>query len=111
MSGTNETRFRVQHDWSECKCGLNESLCNLKQKWNHDEYRCECKELDEWSSCKKDCIWNPSTCDCGYNKAYKTDEYLDTKNYSWEKRLVSKLVLKFENEMLNKLKPLLMIKK
>ena len=21
--------------------GLNESVCNVKQKWNHDEFRCE----------------------------------------------------------------------
>ena len=44
MPGVNETRFSVQYEWCECKCGLNESVCNLKQKWNHDEYQCECKE-------------------------------------------------------------------
>ena len=28
MSGVNETRFLVQHESCECKCGLNESVCN-----------------------------------------------------------------------------------
>ena len=30
--GVNETRFLVQHKSRECKCGLNESVCNPKQK-------------------------------------------------------------------------------
>ena len=28
MSGVNETRFLDQHESWECKCGLNESVCN-----------------------------------------------------------------------------------
>ena len=52
MSGVNETRFLVRHKSCACKCGLNESLCNSKQKQNDDECRCECKELDDWSSFK-----------------------------------------------------------
>ena len=32
---------------NDCKCLLNESVCNPKQKWNHNEYRCECKEVDD----------------------------------------------------------------
>ena len=35
--GANETKFLVQHESCECKCGLNESVCNSKQKWNHNE--------------------------------------------------------------------------
>ena len=52
MSGVNETRFLVDQKSCEHKCGLNESVCNSKQKLNHDEFRCECKELDDWGSCK-----------------------------------------------------------
>ena len=26
MSRVNETKFLVQHEWCECKCGLNESV-------------------------------------------------------------------------------------
>ena len=32
MSKVNETRLLVQHESCECKCGLNESVCNSKQK-------------------------------------------------------------------------------
>ena len=49
MLGLNKTRFLVQ---DECKYRLNENVCNSEQKWNHDECKCECKELDNWSSCK-----------------------------------------------------------
>ena len=41
MSGVNETTFLVQHESFECKCRLKGSLCNSRQKWNHDECRCE----------------------------------------------------------------------
>ena len=46
MPGVNESIFLVQHESSEFKCGLNESVCNSKQKQNHDECWCECEELD-----------------------------------------------------------------
>ena len=39
----------------------------------------ECKELDDWYSCKS-YIWNTTMFDCKSNKVYKTDEYLDIKN-------------------------------
>ena len=45
-------------------------------------------------------IWNPSTCYCECNKACKIDEYLDIKNCSCENRLIGKLVLECEHEML-----------
>ena len=47
VSAENETLFTVQHKSCECKCGLNENACNLKQKWICDECQCECKELDD----------------------------------------------------------------
>ena len=40
MSGVNVTRFLVQHESRECKCALNESVCNSEHKWNHNECRC-----------------------------------------------------------------------
>ena len=46
-------------------------------------------------------MWNSSTCECECNKACKIDEYLDIKNCSLEKHLISKLVLEFEDEVLN----------
>ena len=82
MPGVNETKFIVQHESCECKCELNESVCNSKQKWNANECWCGCKELLDWSSCKDGYMWNPSTCDCECNKACKIDEYLHMKNCS-----------------------------
>ena len=67
----------------------------FKAKWNHDECGCECKELDEWSSCNDDCMWNSSTCACECNRACRIDEYLAIKTGSCEKRLFGKLVLAF----------------
>ena len=44
---------------------------------------------------------HPSTCDCDCNKASINDEYLDIENYSCKKRLLGKLVLVSEDEILN----------
>ena len=44
MSRVNETRFLVRHESCECKYGLNESVCNSKQKRNCGEYRCDFKD-------------------------------------------------------------------
>ena len=46
-------------------------------------------------------MWNSSTYDCKCNKACKIDEYLDIRNCSCEKCLIGKLVLEFEDEILN----------
>ena len=46
-------------------------------------------------------MWNPSTCDCKSNKAYKIGKYLYNKNCSCEKRLIGKIVLEYEDEILN----------
>ena len=40
-------------------------------------------------------------CDCECNKICKNDEYVDMKNRSFVKYLVSKLVLECEDEILN----------
>ena len=36
MSRTNETRYIKWHETCNCKCGLDGSLCNNKQRWNDD---------------------------------------------------------------------------
>ena len=43
MPGENEARFLVQPQLCGSKRGLNESVCNSKQKCNYDKCRCECK--------------------------------------------------------------------
>ena len=45
MSRTNETRRIRWHETCKCKCRLDASLCNNKQRWNDDKCWCECKEL------------------------------------------------------------------
>ena len=50
-------------------------------------------------------------CGCECNKACKIDEYLDIKNCSCEKRLIDKLVLECEDEILSKTETLLNDKK
>ena len=54
LPGVNKTRFLVQLESCECKCGLNESVYNSEEKWNQNERRCKGKELDDWGSCKND---------------------------------------------------------
>ena len=101
MSAANETRFIIQHESCECKSGLYQSACDSKQKWNHNECQCEYKEIDNLDFCESDYMWKPSTYDCGCNKACKTDECLYIKYFSCERRLISKLVMECENEILN----------
>ena len=50
MSRVKETRFVVQHKSLECKCRLNENVCDLKQKWYHCKCRYECKKSIGFSS-------------------------------------------------------------
>lgn len=47
ITEVNERRFLVQHGSCLCKCGSNVSVCSSKQKLNHNQCRCECKELDD----------------------------------------------------------------
>ena len=52
ISEVNEARFLIYHESCECKCGLNGNVRNSKQQMNHDECRCDFKELDDWGSCQ-----------------------------------------------------------
>ena len=66
-----------QHESREYKGGLNENVRKSKQKSNHNESWCECKELEDWIPCRNDYMWNSSTCDCEW--PFEIDEYLDKK--------------------------------
>ena len=39
-----------------------------------------CKELIDKGVCDKGFIWNPSNCECEYDKACDVGEYLDYEN-------------------------------
>ena len=45
MSRINETKNIKWHEAFKCKCRLDAIVCNNKQRWNKNKYRCECKEL------------------------------------------------------------------
>ena len=92
MSRTNETRHIKWHEMCKCKCRLDASVCNNKQRWNDDKCRCECKELIDKGVCDKGCIWNPGNRECKCDKSCDVGEYLDYKNCKCGEKLADKLV-------------------
>ena len=44
MSRSNQAKHIKWHETRKCKCRLDSSVCNNKQRWNEDKCRCECKE-------------------------------------------------------------------
>ena len=77
MSRTTETRHIKWHKTCKCKCRLDASVCNIKQRWNEDKCRCECNKLIDKGVCDNEFIWNPSNCECECDKSYEIGEYLD----------------------------------
>ena len=70
------------------------SVCNNKQSWNDDKCRYEGKELIDKGVWDKGYIWNPSNCECEWDKSCDVGEYLDYQNCKCSKRLADKLVEK-----------------
>ena len=73
MSRINKTRHIKWHETCKCKCRLDASVCNNKQRWNDDKCRCECKELIDKGVCDKGSIWNPNNCECECDKSCDVD--------------------------------------
>ena len=92
ISRTNETRHIEGHETSKCKCRLDASVCNIKQRWNDDKCWCESKELIDKGVCYKGSIWNRSNCECEHDKSCDVGEYLDYKICKCRKKLVDKLI-------------------
>ena len=90
-SGTNEIRH-TKHKTCKCRCRLDASICNNKQRGNDDKCRCECKELIDKGVCDKGFIWNPSNRECECGKSCDIREYLDHKNCKCKKKIIDKLV-------------------
>ena len=97
MSKINETRHLSWHDTCTCKCRSDASAFNDKQRWNSDKCRCECKELINNGRCDDGFIWNPSICEC--DKSCDVGEYLDYANCKYRKRLIDKLVEKYDEDI------------
>ena len=51
MSRINKTRHIKWDETCKCKCRLNTSVCNNKQRWNNDKCRYECRELIDKGIC------------------------------------------------------------
>ena len=65
ISFTSQTKHIEWHETYKCKCRLDSSVCNNKQRCNEDKFRCECREeLRDKKRCDKGFIWNPSNCNC-----------------------------------------------
>ena len=77
MSRTNKTRHIERHETCKHKCRLEARACNDKQRWNDGKWRCEYIELICKGRCDKGFIWNPSTCECEFDKPCYVGEYLD----------------------------------
>ena len=92
MSRANETRHIEWYETCKCKCRLDASACNNKQKLNEDKCRRECKELIDKGVYDKGFIWSPSNCECECDKSCDIGEYLDYENCKCRKKLVDKLV-------------------
>ena len=92
MSRTNEMRHIKWHKICKCKCRLDASVCNNKQRQNNDKCRCECKELFDKGICDKGSIWNPSNCEYECDKSCDVGEYLGYENCKCKKKLVDKLI-------------------
>ena len=85
MSRNNETRRIEWHETCKCRCRLDTSICNNKQRWNDDKCRSECEELIVKGMCDQGFIWNPSNCRGECDKLCDIGEYLDYKNYRCRK--------------------------
>ena len=92
MSRTNETRHIKWHEKCKWKCKLDAGVCNNKQRWNNDIFRCECKELIDKGISDKGVVWNPSKRECECDKSCDVDEYLNYENCKCRKILVDKLL-------------------
>ena len=86
MWRTNGTRHIEWHETCNCKCMLYASVCNNKQYWNDDKWRCKCKELVDKGVYDKEYIWNPSTCQWECEKSCDVYDYLDYENCNFKEK-------------------------
>ena len=87
MSRTNEITHIEWHETCKCKCRLDASVYDHKQRWNRDKYRCKFEELIGKGICDNRLIWNLSNCECECDRLYDVREYLDYENRKKRKKL------------------------
>ena len=89
----NETRNVLWHESCKCVCKLNSSVCNNKQIWNSNTYRCDYNEdFAGIISCAKGYTWNSSTCKCQCDMWCKPGQYLEHKNCVCKNKLIGRLL-------------------
>ena len=107
ISRINETRQILWHETCKCVCRLSVAVCNIKQIWNDNKCRCECREdLVDKIVWDEGLSWNPSNCECECDKSCRIGEYLDYKICVYKKTLFDKLAEEFtsvieENKIYN----------
>ena len=99
VSRTTEIRDTEWHETCKCKCKLDIIVCNTKQPWNKDKYKCEFKELVDKGRCDEGFVWNPSNCECECDKSCGTGQYLDYENCKCRKKISENID---ENQFLNR---------
>ena len=65
MTLTNKTKQVICHESCKCICRLEPIVCNNKQRWNKNKFRCEYLVNKK---CNDDFVWNTSNCECVYQK-------------------------------------------
>ena len=65
ITGINESEILAKRISSQCKFKLDGTKFNSNQRWNNEEYRCECKKR---YVCGRDYAWNPVTYNCENGK-------------------------------------------
>ena len=68
ISQQNEPTEIIFHKSCKCDCLLNKTVCNDKQKWNKDEYKCECLKIE---NCDNNSFWSVVNCRCEHKEAVK----------------------------------------
>ena len=93
ISFSNKTKHIEWDETWKCKCRLDASVCNNKQRRNKDKCRCECREeLSDKEWFDKGFIRNPSNCSCECDKSCDVGEYLDYENCKCRGKIVGELV-------------------
>ena len=93
ISRINEARQIMWHEICKCVCRLTSALCNSRQIWNEDKFRCEYNEdLINKMVFDKGYVWNPRNCACECDNLCEIGQNLDYKNCAFRKSLVDKLI-------------------
>ena len=74
ITNKNEAKAMTEYLSYDCKWKFNSTISNSSQNWNNKTCQYECKNS---CKCKKDYIWNPSSCICENSK------YLKIITYTW----------------------------